>query len=48
MMDNQTQGPMLGPGEMLATPEQTAAAEAGQLPLLDMQEIADRYGLMQH
>lgn len=43
-MEHQTEGPMLGLGYMPATPEQTAAAEAGQLPLLDVQEIADRYG----
>lgn len=33
---------LLGPGDMLATPSQTASAEAGQLPLLDVQDIADR------
>lgn len=32
----------LWPGEVLASAEQSAAAEAGELPLLDVQEIADK------
>lgn len=33
---------LMDPGDMLATPQQTAAAEAGDLPLVDVQEVADR------
>jgi hypothetical protein len=32
----------LGPDEAYATPEQSAAADAAQLKMLDVQEIADR------
>jgi hypothetical protein len=32
----------LGPDEEYATPDQSAAAGAGQLKMLDVQEIADR------
>lgn len=32
----------LWPGEVLASSEQSAAAEAGELPLLDVQDIADK------
>lgn len=32
----------LWPREVLASAEQSAAAEAGVLPLLDVQEIADK------
>jgi hypothetical protein len=33
---------VLWPGEVLASAEQSAAAEAGELQLLDVQEIADK------
>jgi hypothetical protein len=33
---------LMDPGDMLATQQQTAAAEAGDLPLVDVQEVADR------
>lgn len=34
---------MLRPGDMVATKEQTAAAEAGQVACVDIQEVADRW-----
>lgn len=37
----------LDAGDMLATPQQAAAAEAGDVPLVDLQEVADRWALSQ-